>query len=331
MIPFYCIEVTMDFLGKKTVDTSNLSYEDWQRLRKNSVGGSDVASILGISKFRGKLSVWHDKCTDVMQEDNPLFEWGRRLEPVVADKFADAHPDWKSESLPMIVYGDNEWESANIDRVITLEDGSKAILEIKTTDVSNSSDWDDDKVPDYYITQIQWYMGITGIKKGYFACLIGGNKYIEKEIDFDERLFSILQKSVEAFWLNHVVTGVPPNVETVHDAEAIKLVYPAERAYDSTIPIDSIEYIIAELEEVNKVVSEYTERKVILEGRCKEFLGNSTRGESSRYQLSWLTSKGAERVDTKKFKEEYPELYNRLKITGEPSRRFSLKRRKETV
>lgn len=313
--------------SRRKVSTKELSYSEWQVVRKKSLGGSDIASVLGLSKFRGKLALYWEKVSDELQEDKEIFEWGRRLEPVVVQKFADSHPDWKVESYPYIVYGDNEWESANLDSIITLDDGTLAILEIKTTDVSNSSDWQDDKVPEYYITQIQWYMGITGIHKGFFGCLIGGNKYVEKEIDFNPRLFELMQEAAKSYWNNHIITGIPPHVDSSNDAEVVKSMYPADRVTDTVVPIGDIEYILGELEEVNKVVSEYTERKAILEGRIKEHLGFNARGESSRFSVGWIVSKAPVRVDGKKLKESFPDIYNRVTTQGDALRRLSIKRK----
>ena len=40
------------------VSTENLSNEEWLRWRQKGIGGSDVAPILGISKWFSAIDIW---------------------------------------------------------------------------------------------------------------------------------------------------------------------------------------------------------------------------------------------------------------------------------
>lgn len=42
--------------------------------------------------------------------------------------------------------------------------------------------WEEDEIPDSYYVQCQHYMAVTGCVKWYIAVLIGGNKFVWKEI-----------------------------------------------------------------------------------------------------------------------------------------------------
>lgn len=57
----------------EVVDTSGLSEEDWLGYRRQGIGGSDVAAIMGVSPFATLRDLYNDKCgnPDVIQtEDN---------------------------------------------------------------------------------------------------------------------------------------------------------------------------------------------------------------------------------------------------------------------
>ena len=72
--------------------TINLATErsEWLKQRQAGIGGSDVAPILGISKWRTPLDVYNDKTSDIFEEeDNSSMIWGRRLEPVIRQAYAD--------------------------------------------------------------------------------------------------------------------------------------------------------------------------------------------------------------------------------------------------
>ena len=43
------------------VETENLSREEWLDYRRQGIGGSDVAGIMGISPFRTARDIYYDK------------------------------------------------------------------------------------------------------------------------------------------------------------------------------------------------------------------------------------------------------------------------------
>ena len=62
----------------------------WVEARKSGIGGSDVASIMGLNKYSSPLEVWMEKTgraetPDI--SDKPPVYWGVILEDVVADEF----------------------------------------------------------------------------------------------------------------------------------------------------------------------------------------------------------------------------------------------------
>ena len=52
------------------VETENLPEEEWLSYRRRGIGGSDVASILGISPFRTARDLYYDKRNIVSVNDN---------------------------------------------------------------------------------------------------------------------------------------------------------------------------------------------------------------------------------------------------------------------
>ena len=69
--------------------TSELPEKDWFELRKIGIGGSDIAGILGISKYNTPLSIYMTKVTDVEQVENKHTKFGKRMEPVIREWICD--------------------------------------------------------------------------------------------------------------------------------------------------------------------------------------------------------------------------------------------------
>jgi putative phage-type endonuclease len=159
--------------------------DEWLAIRRTGVSGSDVAAIVGVSKWSSALAVWAKKLgkIDDHVEKNEPMEWGTILEPVVRDYFS-AFTGW-----PVIEVGtyrniERPWQIANPDGLIVKDDGKLALLEVKTARFED--DWiiptlgefgSAAGVPRYYRTQVQHYLDTLSIDEAYVAVLFGGQRF----------------------------------------------------------------------------------------------------------------------------------------------------------
>lgn len=69
----------------------NLTEQEWLAYRRQGIGGSDVAAILGISPFRTARDLYDDKLNIASAVDDTgnwvALEMGHLLEPLVAQIF----------------------------------------------------------------------------------------------------------------------------------------------------------------------------------------------------------------------------------------------------
>ena len=171
----------------------------WLARRQSGIGGSDVAGILGLSPWATPLDVYLSKVEPA--EDRDLGEpayWGNVLEAVVADEYAKRTGQILAAVPELLRSVDHEWMVANIDRAIgggsEVVDGvlinADGLLECKTASAFKGSTWgrddDDDAVPVHYAAQAMWYLAVTGHEWIDVACLIGGQRFVQKRITRDE-------------------------------------------------------------------------------------------------------------------------------------------------
>ena len=45
----------------KTISTANMPRSDWLVLRRRSIGGSDAAAVLGLTRYASPMTVWGEK------------------------------------------------------------------------------------------------------------------------------------------------------------------------------------------------------------------------------------------------------------------------------
>jgi putative phage-type endonuclease len=168
---------------------------EWHEARASVIGGSEVGSIMGVNSFESRYVLWYRKAGYLGKTEevaNPLFEWGHRLEPVVAQKFADMHPEFDVQVSGSWVHQDRPWHGANPDRLLasryaygqdehgnTLYDtlDVEAVQEIKTS--MSGYGWERDMCPVKYILQLRWYMECFGLEYGYLVVLVSLGDYRE--------------------------------------------------------------------------------------------------------------------------------------------------------
>ena len=92
----------------KEMETSN---DNWLKLRKAGIGGSDAAAILGMTPWKSPYQLWLEKTGEVEAEDistKEVVHFGHVLEQVVADEFCQrADSANKLEGVPLSHGGDS--------------------------------------------------------------------------------------------------------------------------------------------------------------------------------------------------------------------------------
>jgi putative phage-type endonuclease len=223
---------------------------EWYAAREAGLGGSEIAAVLGLSKWDSRFSLWHRKAGNVpLQDDNTDMEWGRRLEPVIAAKFCEDHP----ELVPIIggtyVNAERPWQVANPDLLLgpacdcdgPIHDCDQsqptAVLEVKTSRYAD--EWGapgTDEVPPYYLVQCRWYLDVLGVDRAYLAVLIGGSEYREYVIEPDDA-DTELMRTAGAEFMESLRLGIAPNIDE-HSAtyETVRKLHPGIDGTDVEIP-----------------------------------------------------------------------------------------------
>lgn len=156
--------------------------DEWLEKRKNRIGGSDAAAIIGLNPWMDNQKLWRIKTGREAQEDisdKPCVKYGTDAEQYIRALFALDYPQYKVE-----YFEDNMWINdnfpfchASLDGELTdINDGRKGILEIKTTEImgmAQKQKWEDG-IPDNYYCQLLHYFLVTNFD---FAILKAQLKY----------------------------------------------------------------------------------------------------------------------------------------------------------
>ena len=305
------------------VETEGLSREEWLRYRKCGIGGSDVAAILGISKWNSAISLWLDKTNQTNEpvEENEAMQWGTIMEPIIRKHFAEVTGKTVVEVKAMLQHPEHPFMLADVDGLTTDDEGNPAILEIKTASEYKRSEWEND-IPSYYQTQVQHYLCVTGVQKAYVAVLIGGNSFKVYEVDADAEIQSMLIAVEKDFW-NKVQNMIRPEMDGSDAAKnLLDSLYRGGISEEIVMPDEAIEYVDAYIEACVEEDNAKA-KKQEASNHLKEIMGDYDKATCLGHSISWKPV-SSERLDTKALKEAEPEIYEKY-VKVSVSRRFTLK------
>ncbi len=306
------------------VSTKDMKYQEWLEYRRRGIGGSDVAAVCGLSKWRSPMEVWLDKTGQI--EPKPAGEaayWGTIMEPIIRQEFAD-RTGFKIRQVNAILQHKRfKFMQANLDGIVTDPNlGGDGIFEAKTASAYRAAEWEQG-VPEEYQLQVQHYMAVTGLSFAWVAVLIGGNQFVWRLIERDEGIIDLLIQMESRFW-KLVETGVAPEIDgSPASTELLNRLYPESKPKSIIdLPVDSYKWV-QQFEQFQREEKDAALKKEEAANHLKELLGDSEVGLIQGRTVTWKTMNN-ERLDSKALKAAHPEIAVEF-IKTSSYRRFTVK------
>lgn len=297
----------------------------WLAARTRGIGGSDVGSICGVNPWSSALQVYFNKTGQFQEEREPSeaskerMHFGHVLEPVVANEFEERNPGLHCvEANCSFKSVRHEFLLANVDRfVVDDNDNIVGILECKTAGAQMASEWEAGDLPLSYYYQVQHYMYVTGIQRGWICCLVGGNKFYQYDIFFDTDLYtSQILPVLDDFWNNHVLKLSEPEAQSA-DNELFNDLFPADKLEEEPVTFeDEFEAIGKEYLEIKQRQKEDKKRIEELQAQIKKHLSTHVKGYSPSYEFTW-SPRTRTSVDSAYLRSNYPDIYDECTKTTE--------------
>lgn len=160
---------TATLLGVFTPGTS-----DWHEARTNSIGGSDVSTLMSLNPYESPYALWCKKTDKIpsLITENWAIRFGKAFESPILGLWAEEHPDY--EVFTTGTYQDNllPFRHANPDALARHRvSGEWIVIEVKTA----RSTWD--SAPAGYVAQVQHYLDILGLHRAVLVAVAGMTWY----------------------------------------------------------------------------------------------------------------------------------------------------------
>lgn len=266
--------------------------QEWHNARLGRLGASEIAAVMGLSRWQSPFSLWHLKAGNVTpQVDREWMEWGRDQEALIARRFRRQHPDWRLSRCGLYANRVRPWQVSQPDRVLHLGGRRLAALEVKTDRYGD--DWGpqgSDDIPIYYRCQAMWQMDTFGWTECHFAVLITGVDYREYVVRYDADEAELLRAEAQRF-IDSIDAGIPPSIDE-HTAtyRAVRELHPDIDDVEIEIDEDLARQYIAALADLDAA----EETKRFAASRVLAAMGRARRAISAEQRIAIrVPTKGA--------------------------------------
>lgn len=184
---------------------------------RRSIGGSNMAGILGRSRYRTPASVFDYILRLVPDKPfgtEPRQQRGIVLEPIIADLYEKQTGRTLMHEDHTFHHSEHEFLTAHPDRFIV--DVDPGILEIKTVDSFTMTQYKNGDVLDEYMIQLQHYMNVCEVSWGSFAVFCADNwELYVMDTRKDEDFVQYMEEQAVRFWNEHIIARVRPSETAV--------------------------------------------------------------------------------------------------------------------
>ena len=304
-----------------TISTKNMDREEWLRIRKTGLGGSDAGAVCGLNPYVSPMAVYRDKVSDETElEDNEAMRQGRDLEEYVAQRFMEETGLKVRRSNKMYRSVEYPWMIADVDRMVA---GGGAGLECKTVSAYNKDRWADGGIPVNYLLQCYHYMIVTGCRTWYLAAVILGQDFQYRRIEYDEETAQNLIALESDFWNNHVLPRHMPDPDGSKSCDEVLEQYFRQRGKAEAIELVGFDQKLERRQEIEETMKLLETEKRQIDQEIKVFMDGHETADSGRYRVTWREVISS-RLDTKRLKEEKPDIYREF-LQESKSSRFTVK------
>lgn len=263
---------------------------EWLEMRRTGIGSSDAPVIAG--EAGSVVELWAEK-SGLVDRETPdddtarLFEWGHRLEPVVADWYADTTGRQLRRVNRMLVHPDVPWAFASLDRVTV---GEKRIVEIKTT----RRGWDaGEPVPGRVQAQVQHQLWVTGYDVADVAVLTGGSEPKVYEVPRDPAFIDDLVFLETEFW-GWVTSGTRPPMDGSENARRVLSKLHPRNDGRFIQPDDALDRLVFDWLAAKADVTAAEEVEATLANTIRAVIGDADGIEG---RVTWKKNRDSERTD----------------------------------
>jgi putative phage-type endonuclease len=291
--------------------------------RTTFIGGSDAASILGVSRWKSVFQLYQEKIGAFVEESDPVrdkvLSRGKRWEPVVVEMLMD---ELESRGHEVQIIGRNNryqdpefpFLACEIDLELCI-DGEEVNGEIKTVHPFAAKDWGEegtDEFPVYYVAQCMHGLMVKPRNRAIVAGLIGADDLRIHELNRDNELITVIRQKELEFWERVQTRNAPEAMEP----EDVKWLY-AKDAGTVAEADDQLALICQHLKDKRKQAKEIKEQMISLATAIQLRMGEAATLLYQNKPLATWKTQSERRLDIDAIEAAHPEIVEAFRKTSE--------------
>lgn len=266
--------------------------EEWEGSRRDHIGASEVATLIGANPYQSPLALWSEKVGLLPRQDASIaMRRGHIIEPFAAELYEEATNEALRDPGEFAVWSHPELPCLRCtpDR-LRVSDG--APVELKDLGYHVARQMAEGDPPLGYIAQVQCQMAVLGASRADLGCVIDGRDFKVFSFGRDDKFIAVMLAEVAEFY-ERLQTGTPPPPDGLPStAAALAALHPDDNGETITLPSDAIQAAYA-LNLAKVRLKELETEKAAAENVLKAALGNATFGEAPGMRWSWKTQERA--------------------------------------
>jgi putative phage-type endonuclease len=189
--------------------------DEWVAQRRDGIGGSDAAAVVGLDPFRSPLMLWLEKTGRAGDSrDSEAMALGRALEPTLRDVFSERTGLFVTLPDSALVHPEYDYVRCNLDGLV-YESGPAFVVEGEPLGIfeAKTAGLHDPERATRWRIQVLHNLAVTGCDHAWLCSLSGGRGGMSvtiEEVERNDADIAVLLDIEHEFWWRHVVADVPP-------------------------------------------------------------------------------------------------------------------------
>lgn len=202
--------------------------EEWHKLRKEGIGGSDVGAIMGLNQYQTPLDIYKSKKETIPFITNKAIEFGKETEDAMFTIFKEKYKErFDCFLFKNIMFRNKKHKflQASVDGIVY----DKLLKKYGVLEIKSAQDRDDKwykngniDIPISYEKQGEHYLNVLEFDFVIYFTIINYNydngkdmscKILQPRIIYKEDLdLEYCKKYCIEFWKNNVIKNIPPKL-----------------------------------------------------------------------------------------------------------------------
>lgn len=192
----------------------------WLKHRRSGLGGTDVASVLGFSRWSTPLDTWLSKTgrDPGDKADSYPMRRGRFMESFILAEYGLQTGSIIEKPPALLAHPTHDWLRASLDGLAHHPDRTAVIDAKSVTWRGREAWWDDERLcPDDLAIQMLTYLAVTGLDEAVLVADVAGELTtvtIARDLNWEARAIPLLAE----WWAEFVVADQPPPADWERDS-----------------------------------------------------------------------------------------------------------------